>query len=127
MQESVKEWFEISEYDLQSAEAMFSTGRYLYVAFMSQQAIEKILKAIYIKKNNELPPRTHNLIYLVDVLKLVMDVDAMATLSRLNQYYIQGRYPGERMQLAKDMDNAKAKELLDNTKEIWGCLKQQLT
>lgn len=68
MQKTIKEWVEISEYDLQTAEAMLHTQRYLYVAFMCQQAIEKILKALYIQKKNELPLRTHNLLYFIDIL-----------------------------------------------------------
>lgn len=38
-------WAEMSDYDLETAEAMLATGRYLYVAFMCHQTIEKILKA----------------------------------------------------------------------------------
>ena len=32
--DKVKYWTEISDYDLETAEAMYSTGRWLYVGFM---------------------------------------------------------------------------------------------
>ena len=54
MEKVVSEWVEISEYDLKTAEAMLATARYLYVAFMCQQAIEKILKALYVQQKGEL-------------------------------------------------------------------------
>ena len=38
-------WVEMSDYDLETASAMLTTGRYLYVGFMCHQANEKILKA----------------------------------------------------------------------------------
>ena len=47
MDEKIRYWVDISEYDLATAEAMLTTGRYLYVGFMCHQAIEKILKAHY--------------------------------------------------------------------------------
>ncbi|MFO7761664.1 MAG: HEPN domain-containing protein [Thermodesulfobacteriota bacterium] len=43
MSENIKYWIEMSDYDLQSAEAMLESGRYLYVGFMAHQSIEKIL------------------------------------------------------------------------------------
>ena len=39
--EIFKYWHEVAAYDLETAKAMFESGRYLYVAFMCQQAIEK--------------------------------------------------------------------------------------
>ena len=40
----VENWYALAQYDVDSAEVMFKGGRYLYVAFMCQQAIEKTLK-----------------------------------------------------------------------------------
>ncbi|NJD04595.1 MAG: HEPN domain-containing protein [Ruminiclostridium sp.] len=37
-------WEEYAQYDLDTAEVMFDTGRYLYSVFMCQQAVEKIVK-----------------------------------------------------------------------------------
>ena len=43
--DKVAYWTDIANYDLETAEAMYETGRWLYVAFMCHQAIEKTLKA----------------------------------------------------------------------------------
>ncbi|MBL7132082.1 MAG: HEPN domain-containing protein [Candidatus Omnitrophica bacterium] len=126
MQKTIQEWIEISEYDLKTAEAMLSAARYLYVAFMCQQALEKILKAFYVMKKNELPPRTHNLLYLVDILEIDLGDKKLELLSQLNQFYLESRYPGERIQLAKEVDKNKAIEILEKTKEAWKCLRQKL-
>lgn len=40
-------WLEIVDYDLETAEAMYSTGRWLYVGFMCHQVVEKVLKAYW--------------------------------------------------------------------------------
>jgi len=59
-------WVDIANYDLETAEAMLKSKRYLYVGFMCHQAIEKMLKAIYSYKIQEMPPRIHNLARLVN-------------------------------------------------------------
>jgi HEPN domain-containing protein len=126
MQKVIQEWIDIAQYDLATAEAMLKAKRYLYVVFMCQQAIEKILKAIYVQDKNGLPPRTHNLLYLVDTLKLDMQNKDLTLLSLLNQFYLESRYPGERIQLAGGVDKNKAGQILKRTKEVWKCLKQML-
>lgn len=126
MKKVIQEWIEIAEYDLRTAEAMLRTGRYLYVTFMCQQAVEKILKALYVQHRGEIPPRTHNLLYVLDVLKLDIDEKEKVWLAQLNQFYLESRYPGERMALARAVDKKKAADILKQTKEIWKCLKQQL-
>jgi len=49
MDEKIRYWLDISEYDLATAGAMLKTERYLYVGFMCHQAIEKILKATAVR------------------------------------------------------------------------------
>ena len=51
VEEKVEHWLDIAEYDLETAVAMQETGRYLYTVFMCQQALEKLLKAIYLQNN----------------------------------------------------------------------------
>ena len=50
-------WEDIANYDLDTAEAMFNSGRYLYVVFMCQQAVEKLVKGLYVLNKGEEPPR----------------------------------------------------------------------
>lgn len=59
--DSVKYWLELSEYDLETARAMLTSKRYLYVGFMSHQVVEKALKACFVAKNCETAPYSHSL------------------------------------------------------------------
>jgi len=45
MESKIRYWIEISDYDLETAEAMYHSKRYLYVGFMCHQTIEKAFKA----------------------------------------------------------------------------------
>ncbi|MDU9050425.1 MAG: HEPN domain-containing protein [Candidatus Electrothrix sp. Rat3] len=49
MTDQVQYWVELSEYDIETAQAMLKSRRYLYVGFMAHQSVEKILKACYVK------------------------------------------------------------------------------
>ena len=64
MNNNVLYWIEISDYDLDTAEAMLRSKRFLYVGFMCHQAIEKIFKAYFTKVKSETAPFSHSLSYL---------------------------------------------------------------
>jgi len=55
-----------AEYDLKTAEAIFNAKRYIYVVFMCHLAIEKAIKGLYAQATQLLPPKTHNLLALIE-------------------------------------------------------------
>jgi HEPN domain-containing protein len=77
----IDNWLSLAKYDLATAQDMLKAKRYLYVAFMCQQAIEKILKACYVKQHTSTPPYTHNLLRLIKDLsfKDEMGEESLAT------------------------------------------------
>ena len=60
-----EEWLKQADYDMDTADVMFNNGRYFYAVFMCHLSIEKALKGLYIKTLNHVPPKTHNLLYLL--------------------------------------------------------------
>lgn len=125
-QEKVEHWLDIAEYDLETAVAMQSSGRYLYTVFTCQQALEKLLKAIHIQQKGEEAPRTHNLLHLFRLLNLPQRMDYLQTMTSLNTYYLEGRYPAYKQKLSQLLDKKSAQAFLDETKEIFQWLKSQL-
>jgi len=124
MEKVIQEWLDSSDYDFDTAEAMFKTGRYLYVLFMCQQSVEKLLKAIFVKKKSELPPRVHHLSYLADTMELKLSESEVLLLNELDQFYLESRYPSERAQLAKETDEKKALSYFEKTRGVLQCLKE---
>ena len=66
MNKKYLEWLRQADYDIETAEFMFNGGRYFYSIFMCHLAIEKALKGLYQFKLEQVPPKTHNLVYLLD-------------------------------------------------------------
>jgi HEPN domain-containing protein len=72
MTETERGWVDRARHDLDTARAMLSWGRYLYVVFCCQQAVEKARKAVIVRKTGALPPRIHNLLRLAETAGLEM-------------------------------------------------------
>ena len=51
---------------MDTADAMYGGGRYLYAVFMCHLSIEKARKDLYYKIINEVSPKTHNLLYMLN-------------------------------------------------------------
>lgn len=122
----VTPWIEVSRYDLDTAKAMLRSRRYLYVLFMCQQSLEKLLKAHVTARTGEFPPRIHNLVRLEEAAGLHCAPDEKALLERLSLYYIQTRYPPEIKALAKSVTRSLARDLLQQAEALWKKLKRQL-
>ncbi len=118
MSSTSKQWIQQAFYDLDTAHSMFKSGRYLYVFFCCQQAIEKMLKAIIVHRKNELPPRIHQLTRLADVAGLGMNQDKKDFLRKLSIYYIKTRYPDEIIDLSSNLNKESAQWVLNQTQEI---------
>jgi HEPN domain-containing protein len=93
MDKVVAHWVERSQYDLDSAKVMLDAGRYLYVAYMCQQAIEKILKAMIANQGKENFP-IHNLNRLAELASIRKELtsEQFNFLAELTPYHIEARY-----------------------------------
>ena len=94
------------------------TGRYLYVLFCCQQAVEKLLKGLVIKHTNEMAPRTHDLLRLTGLAKIELSEEQELFLRQLCNYYIETRYPEEMQELARKVTPRIAYDYLNKTKEV---------
>ena len=117
MQCMATRWSEQAAYDFETAEAMYSTGRWLYVLFCCQQAVEKILKSLIALRTQETPPRLHNLMRLAAKAGLEVDESRAATFRLLAAYYIESRYPEEVGSIATATTESLARETLEQTRE----------
>ena len=94
---------------------MFKAGRYLYVLFCCQQAVEKALKSVIVKKTGELPPRIHNLLRLAETAGIESGEEQIDLLTKLSGYYIKSRYPEEIRVAGAAITQGLAREILGGT------------
>ena len=128
MNEKVRYWLELSEYDLETADAMLQTGRYLYVGFMCHQTIEKALKAYFEVAKGTAPPKTHNLRFLAleTGLTPTLSTDHKNLLRLLEPLNIAARYPEHKAGLQRELTRERCSEILEETKEFSRWIMQML-
>ena len=127
-EKTIKYWIELSNYDLETANAMLKTKRFLYVGFMAHQTIEKMLKAYIVKIKNEVPSYTHNLLLLAEEAKLQNEFSEiqLALLDKLMPLNIEARYPRYKEKLLESLTQEKCESILKDTRELQKWIKAKL-
>jgi HEPN domain-containing protein len=96
-EEKYQFWLSYAQNDMNSAEVMFQSGRWFYTIFMCQQAIEKLIKGLYILYIDDNVPRLHDINSIFDRFKDKLSehpTDDQETLfDTLSQFYLRSRYP----------------------------------
>ena len=124
MRKETKNWLDTAKYDITTAQHMLNTGRYIYVIFMCHLAIEKILKAVINEKTGKLPPKTHSLLYLLELSKVKLSEDLLDFVGALNNASIVTRYPEDLKRLISNYRKGIAQEYLKKTGRIIRCIKK---
>ena len=121
-------WLDIADYDLDTAEAMHQTGRWLYVAFMCHQVIEKTLKAYWCATRDDDPPYTHNHKRLADGCGLYQQLttDQREFIETVTNYNIEARYPEDKEELARTLTPQACRQIIDETKQLQQWIKEHL-
>lgn len=91
MREEVRRLIAQAERDLENADGNIGISAYEVAAFLCQQAVEKLLKALWIETRRQAPPFTHNLLDLARPFG--PSAEAERKLFYLNLDYTVARYP----------------------------------
>ena len=126
MDEKTRERITQAEFDIETAEYMFQGGRYFYAVFMCHLSLEKALKGIYCEKLQDVPPKVHNLVYLISKTGINPPETMGKFIVKLNEANIATRYPESLENLQKAYTKNITQDIILNTKEALAWIKQQL-
>ena len=125
-QEKYEYWLDVAQYDLSVADSMAKNKHWLYVVFMCQQSIEKLVKGLYSYYKPDAPPRLHNIKTIVSRIEqdLPMPIppETMDLFDELTAYYLNNRYPDYMSKLSEQINEAEATEVITKTKEAFAWL-----
>ncbi len=120
-------WLRIAEKDKDMTLYLMKDNRYVYVLFFAHLYLEKIAKALWVQNNiDNVPPKTHNLLKLINESNVVLPQQDQAFLIKLNQYQIESRYPEDIDKLYKITDKKITDEYLNKIDLIEQCLRKKL-
>ncbi|MBS3052820.1 MAG: HEPN domain-containing protein [Candidatus Aenigmarchaeota archaeon] len=120
MENEIDRWIKRSEEDFETAKANFKIRKYRFASFLCQQAVEKALKALLLKKTKKII-RIHDLVELgkrVDIENNYYD-----SLEKLTYVYVDSRYPDTS---DKDYTLQETKEDLKIAEEVIKWIKKKI-
>ena len=129
MDQKVRYWTSLAEYDIETAGAMLRTGRFLYVGFMCHQAVEKMLKAAWQATHiSEVPPRIHNLERLATEAGLLDDLSTRqrTLLVELEPLNVEARYPSHKTALLKKLTKRYCTALVGRATRLTAWIEKRL-
>jgi HEPN domain-containing protein len=119
-------WLDIAQYDLDTAETMLNGGRWLYVVFMCQQAVEKLVKGLYVLYIDDNVPKTHNIRVLIErfesLLPEAVTDERYNLFEDLTIHYLNGRYADYKEKLSERLNEQAAADFYKRTKEVFAWL-----
>jgi len=125
-EEKFAHWLDAAKYDLRTAQTLLVGGRWLYVAFMCQQAVEKLVKGLYVLYVDDDVPKTHNIRSIIgsyeDKLPMEIPLETRELFVRLSTCYLNNRYPDYKDKLGVQIRKPQAKELFSRTKKVFAWL-----
>jgi HEPN domain-containing protein len=118
--DKVAYWLDIADEDRGVAEDLYNAKRWLYVAFMCHQVIEKTLKAYWNAVREDEPPYVHNHRRLAEGSGLYaeMSEEQRRFLGQISNMNIQARYPEYKTGIALSLNAEKCREIVDETKQM---------
>jgi HEPN domain-containing protein len=126
MKKRTQEWMVQSDYDMDTAVYMHTGERHIYAVFMCHLAIEKALKGLYFEKKGAIPPKSHNLIYLLNEIGIKPPEGPGKFVVKLNEASIPTRYPENLAKLQHLYNETVVENILTQGNELIKWIKQQL-
>lgn len=116
--ELIKYWLEASEIDYKAMNNLFESKDYVWSLFIGHLVIEKLLKALIVKRDQEVVPKIHNLNKLADVALLKLDEVQQNLLDVITSFNIEARYPDYKNEFYKKCDYKFTSEHINQIKEL---------
>ena len=126
MNSQVENWMNSACYDLETAEHMFSSKRYIYTVFMCHLAIEKILKANIQQKHKKNPSKIHDLTRLLFISDVNISEEQKIFLTEIGNLSVNIRYPEDFPALVRTFDKTRVERILLKSRGVFQCILKSL-
>lgn len=106
---------------------LFEKSDYVESLFFAHLALEKIIKAHWVKDNpGDFPPRIHNLRRLLEQTSVVLTTAQLIFLEQMNTFQMEGRYPDYRFSIYQTFDEPQTKSVLNSSEKMFQWLLNKL-
>lgn len=122
--EIVQHWIETSEDDFNTMLTLYNSKSYCWSLFLGHISIEKLLKALYVKRFKKHAPFTHNLYRLGELIGLNMSDEYSDWLDEITSFNLNARYDDYKKEFYKLCTPDYTKNWIDKIKTIRTWIKE---
>ncbi len=97
--ELIRFWLLSSDADFQAMETLFQKGHHFWTLMAARQLLEKLLKAFYVKENEEDPPEGASLLDLAEKGALDLSEEQREVLVQVDFFDLRERSPNAQSRL----------------------------
>lgn len=127
-QEHISYWIKTAEDDWEVVISLFESKKWIHSLFFAHLTLEKWCKAHWVKDNeNNYPPKTHNLVRIIQSTQLHLSDDDLLFLEEFNDFQIEGRYPDYMFMIQKRCTPEYTQALLERVNSIRLCLQEKMS
>lgn len=121
-------WVKSSDEDFVTMEILYKNNQNTWCLYIGQLVIEKLLKALYAKKNKNAPyaPKSHDLLYLAEKIEIELNDRQKTLLDIITRFNIEARYDDYKESFRRNCTQEYTKEQIKNIKEVREWLKNLL-
>ncbi len=121
-------WIESSDEDYNVMYVLYQNNKNNYSLFFGHLVIEKLLKALYAKKNKNSPyaPKSHDLLYLAEKVNLELNERQEDLLDIITRFNMNARYDDYKKEFYKRCTNEYTLEQIKNIEGVRKWLKELL-
>jgi len=123
IKKQIEYWISTAKDDIETSEILIAKDKILQGLFFCHLCIEKAIKANMVRCTEQVPPKVHNLSYLLEKTDLTLSEVQLLFCDTLMYYQLEGRYPEF---YPKVPSKTKSEEILQQTKELFQWLKAKL-
>ena len=117
----IKYWIDSSDKDFKTMQDLYRTKNNNWALFMGHLVIEKLSKALFVKKRENYPLLIHDLRRILEKSGIEIDSDKKLTLDTITRFNIKARYDDYKQNFNKLCTDNFTKEWIDKIKDcrLW--------
>ena len=125
-QKIIEYWSTASKQDFETVEILFKNEKYHHALFFCHLSIEKIPKALIVKKTQEAPPLVHDLVRLAERTGIKLSINQKNELAEISAFNIEARYDDYKLSFFKKANKRFTSKYVNKTRKILKWLGKQL-
>ena len=126
LEQTINDWLKSAKRNLSASQDLFKTKHYVECLFFCHLSIEKILKAIIVKKTKKAPLPIHNLLKLSEKTSIGFSKEKLKLLAEINEFSIRARYDNVKFKFYKKATKEYTQKYLQKIKKLYLWLKENL-